>query len=403
MRKFTKIITTSTLLAATLMMSGCATFNKMGNSIGSLGRTLTGVGNDNTPPPSALVAFNPQDNPHLVWSNNPNGGVDKDYLRLGPYYADGRIFTAGAKGLVVATDPSCGRTLWHTSTGLAITSGPAIGDGIVVVIGAKGNMVALNEYTGAVVWRSVVPNAVLATPAIGQGKVVVKTVDGQLCAFSTVNGQTLWLYNHGAPILVMRHSGTPIIVGNEVVTGFSDGKLSAFDLDSGRLMWEQTIATPQGDTDIQQVVDIVADPVYSAGVIYVATYQGNIAAVNAANGNIIWQQAISSYTGLTLGPNLVYITDAQGVVWAFNRMTGNVVWQQNALLNRALTAPEVMDNTIIVADGYGYLHWLSQANGIFVARSFTGSHTYKYISTPLVLGNYAYVMSTAGQLSAWAL
>lgn len=403
MRKFTKIITTSTLLAAALMMSGCATCSKIGNGIGNLGRTLSGVGNDNTPPPSALVAFNPQYNPHYVWSNNPTGGVDKDYLRLGPNYADGRIFSAGAKGLVVATDPSCGRTLWHASTGLAITAGPAIGNGIVVVIGAKGNMIALNEFTGAVVWRSVVPNEVLATPAISQGKVVVKTVDGQLCAFSTVNGQPLWLYNHGAPVLVMRHSGTPIIVGNEVVTGFSDGKLSAFDLNSGQLRWEQTIATPQGETDIEQVVDIVADPVYSAGVIYVATYQGNIAAVNATNGNIIWQQTISSYTGLTLGPNLVYITDAQGVVWAFNRMTGNVVWQQNAMLNRVLTAPVVMNGTIVMADGYGYIHWLSQANGMFVARTFTGSNHYRYISTPLVLGDYVYVMSTDGQLGAWQL
>ena len=54
------------------------------------------------------------------------------------------------------------------------------------------------------------------------------------------------------------------------------------------------------------------------GVIYVATYQGHVAAVSLKSGDILWEHAISSYSGLALGQRLLFVSDAQSTVWAFD-------------------------------------------------------------------------------------
>jgi outer membrane protein assembly factor BamB len=370
------------------LLSGCSLLNK-----------FSGAGDDNTPPPAPLTNFSPQIHVSNIWTRSTNTAIGTDYLKLGPIAADGRIFTADPSGRVVATAPD-GQNIWITHIHEPITSGPTVHDGIVVVGTGDGEVFALCENNGAVLWHTCVPNAVLAAPQIGEGYVVVKTVDGKVVALHAQNGEILWVYDHGSPHMVMRCGGAPQIADNKVIVGFSDGKLSALNLCDGSLIWEQCIAAPTGGSALDQMVDIVGDPVVCGDTVYVATYQGNVAAVSACNGNIFWQHCISSYTGLTLDNQHVYVTDAPGYVWAFDRATGNVDWRQCALYYRGLTPPVIAYNAVIVGDGQGVVHWLCPADGHFLARALVECKR-RIITPPAVCGNTAFVLTSEGHLSAW--
>lgn len=382
--KLQQLLFLSVILLGSLL-SGCAFIN--------------GLGSDNTPKPSPLVTFKPQFNVNTLWADSAGSGIGVNYLKLGPAANANAVFVADPKGKVTAFAAPNGQQLWRTNIHAHITSGPSIGEGLVVVATADAQVFALNQTTGAIVWHVAVPNQVLAAPQIGQGKVIINTISGKLCALASNNGQQLWVYDHGAPVMILRGSSVPQIVGDKVIAGFADGKLAAFSLDQGTLLWQQTIAVPQGASQVQQMVDIVADPVVANGVIYVATYQGNIAALTLQSGQILWQQHISSYTGLVLGQQQVFITDAQGVVWAFARSNGVVNWRQTQLMNRVLSPPALMNNAIVVADGEGYVHWLSPQDGHFLARVLAVKKQ-SIFAAPQVVGNVVYVAAKNSDIIA---
>jgi len=367
---------------------------------------LTGcysMGTDNAPPPAPLVKFTPQQTVTKLWSTSIGGGIgEEDYLKLGPVIANNKIFIADKDDYVSAVDISSGNKLWKVDTKQTITSGPSATNNIVVIATAEPQLIALNPESGAIVWRANLPNQTLAAPKIAGDRIIVKTIDGKLIAFAINNGQKLWTYDHGSPTLILRASSSPQVIGNLVIAGFPDGKLIAVSLNQGKFMWDQVVAIPQGATQAEQLVDIAADPVSNNGIVYVATYQGKIAAVNVQTGNVLWQQNISTYTGSVLGPNALFVTDAEGYVWAFNRTNGKVSWKQTDLHYRVLTTPELMNNTVVVGDGEGYLHWLAQTDGHLVARTLVKNKA-SIVAPPVVLGNVLFAVTNDGKLTAWRL
>jgi outer membrane protein assembly factor BamB len=84
------------------------------------------------------------------------------------------------------------------------------------------------------------------------------------------------------------------------VVGFANGNLAKLTLQDGSMLWQQIITIPEGSFAIQRMVDIDADPVVFNNRVYVATYQGKIAALDLTTGKIYWTHDISSFTGLTV-------------------------------------------------------------------------------------------------------
>ncbi len=358
-----------------------------------------GLGDDNTPMPAPLTAYAFQFQPVLLWSVATGRGMDDDYLRLSPVIQENQIFVASKSGLVTALELKHGHKLWQKNIKQIITSGPAVRERIVVVVTKQPQVIALAADTGDVLWRAILPNQVLAPPAIGEGQVIFKTVDGQVLSLELQTGELLWAYEHGSPTLILRPSSAPQIVGNKVVVGFSDGNLAALNIRNGSLLWERNIVFPQGVTAADQLIDIAADPILSCDVIYIVTYQGQLAAVSLRSGRILWQRNFSSYSGLTIG-NSLYITDNEGGVWAFNRSTGELLWQQQVLRHRGLTAPVIFGNSLVIGDREGYIHWLAQSDGHLLARDLVHDNA-SIIANPVVDYPLVCILTREGGLSAW--
>lgn len=358
-----------------------------------------GLGDDNAPPSAALTSYPFQFQPVELWSIPTGGGMDKDYLRLGPVIKDGQVFVTNKSGRVTAVTLKNGYKLWQVNLKQRLSSAPAVDEGIIVLTSMRPQLIALEAESGNLIWRAQLPNQVLASPAISQDRVVVKTIDGQILAFDLKTGHALWRYDHGAPTLVLRPSSAPKIIGNKVFVGFSDGTLTALSLTNGRLLWERSIAFSKGVTQADQLIDIAADPELSKQVIYVAAYQGELAAISLQTGQILWQRPFSSYSGLVLGRSL-YVTDSDGGLWSFNRSTGQLLWHSRLLQNRGLTAPAIMGDSLVMGDREGYLHWFAQADGHPLAHILVHDGA-SIAAAPRVAYPLVCVLTQQGGLSAW--
>jgi outer membrane protein assembly factor BamB len=158
---------------------------------------------------------------------------------------------------------------------------------------------------------------------------------------------------------------------------------------------------PQGSFAIQRMVDIDADPVIYNHTIYVATYQGKIAAIDLSSGKAIWSHDMTSFTGITVDNERVYVSDAKSFLWAFDRESGTVDWRQPQLESRVISGPALVNSYVAVGDGQGYLHFLSKVDGHFIARARVSNSAIRV--TPVVEDGVVYVLTKEGYLSAYTI
>jgi outer membrane protein assembly factor BamB len=81
---------------------------------------------------------------------------------------------------------------------------------------------------------------------------------------------------------------------------------------------------------------------------------------------------------------------------ALSRFTGRELWKKENLLNRYPSAPAILDNSLIIGDLEGYVHWLDKKTGETQQRISVGSS--KITSTPLILDRTIYVLTDGGDL-----
>ena len=259
----------------------------------------------------------------------------------------------------------------------------------------------MNASTGAQLYTIALPNKSFAAPAYDNGTVVVKTVDETVAAFNSADGSKLWSYEGNSPNMILQGGSSPVIDDGIVIFGTNDGQMTLVTLDKGQLLWQRQVVEPNGISDIARMVDIDANPLISNNVIYVGSYQGDIVAIDKFKAQPIWKHRLSTRSGLVLSGSSLFVTDSHGRIWAFDIASGKVMWKQNQLHGRSLTAPAVVGDDIVVADDQGDIHWLSQADGHFVARVQLDKKG--IASAPVAYNNKAYVMSNSGDVAAYQL
>ncbi len=376
-------------ILSVILLSGC----------GSMADPTTWWGDDgNEIKPNELVEFTTELQVRTIWSTDVGSGSGDQHLKLVPRIDGGRVFAADSEGSVVALDGATGRKLWSVDTELPLSGGPGSGSGIVVVGTRDGEVVALDDSNGEVKWKASVSSEVLSVPAVSAGVVVVHSNDGKLYGFDAYDGTQSWLYSRQVPVLTLRGTSSPVISGNTVFTGFAGGKLVAIELSTGLVQWELSVTAPSGRSELERMVDIDGDPLVSNGVVYVATYQGEIAAVSEYSGTMLWRRKISSYSGLGADWRNVYVSDEKGEVWGISPDNGAAMWKQSKLLNRRLSAPAIIEGYVVVGDYDGYLHWLMHEDGKMVARTRVGGSAIS--AAPVVSEGVLYVFGDGGALAA---
>lgn len=348
--------------------------------------------------PQALEKINAEVQLKTEWRTSVGAGQGKLWNTLSPVVVDDQLFVADVKGRVSALDRFTGKTLWTRKLKLAVSGGVGAGSGMVLLATLDGEVIALNAATGEDLWRSNVNSEVLAAPATNGDVVVVQTQDDRLIALEASNGQQRWIYENTPALLTLRGTGGPVVTDYVAYAGLSTAKVIAVDTERGLPIWEQRIAVPTGRTELERMVDIDGGLLLSGGTLYVASYQGQLAGLDAQSGQVLWQREASSYVGVAEGFGNAYVSLASGVVEGVDERSATAMWSNNALLRRQLSAPAVFSSYIAVGDLEGYLHLLSQVDGRFVARSKIDGKGIRV--QPLVVGGWMYVYGNGGKLVA---
>jgi outer membrane protein assembly factor BamB len=374
----------ATGLAVAVLLSGCGIF---------------GGDKDEELQPQELVDFKTTLPVDRVWTAKLGGGSELLRLALSPAGDSQRVYAASRDGNVMAFDPETGARLWRTELRLPLSAGPGVGENRVVVASSDGFLICLGAEDGREIWRSDIAGESLARPLVGGDAVVAYTIDGRLLALSLFNGRERWALEQTLPPLTLRGSAPPVIVGTTVISGFDNGRLIATGLIDGATRWEVMLSPPTGRSDLERLSDVDGTFAAVGQDVYAAAYQGQLAALAAESGQVLWTREISTHIGLAADLENVYVVSETGELIALRRTNGSELWRHDLLLRRTPSAPTVFENTVVVGDFEGFVHFFDNAGGAPVARVRAGKGMLS--GPPVVIGGKLYVQSESGQLFAF--
>jgi outer membrane protein assembly factor BamB len=359
------------------------------------------VNNETGEQPAELQAFEEKIEVRRVWSARVGGSSERLRLGLAPATDGARIYAGSHEGQAAAFDAETGRRIWDVQTNLPLSAGPTYGNGVLAFGTTDGDLLVLDADTGEEIWRRAVGSEVLAPPAIANEFLALRSVDGRLRGYSAIDGRELWSIEQSVPALTMRGNTAPAISGGSVVTGFDNGRLGSYEIATGDPMWEVIVAVPTGRTELERLIDVSAGLKVVGGQVFAVGYHGRALSISLQNGLIVWQQEISSYSGIGVDLNSVYVTDEYSEVVALDRAAGTPRWRQNALRLRDVTAPSAYGNTVVVGDFEGYLHWLDPSDGSLLARERLANGP--IYGTPLVVGVNMFAQAEDGTVAAYTI
>ncbi len=323
---------------------------------------------DDPKQPAELVDFKQTINIKKLWSHGIGNGQGDGFYKIQPVINGSVIYAGAADGTIEAFDKNSGKSLWDEELEKPVSGGIGFYGDALLLGSSDGYVLKVDASTGEVLWTTRLNGEVMSVPQSNGRIVLAHTLDGKLQGLDFATGAVVWTYDSNVPVLTLRGSGTPIVNGDVAYVGFANGRVVAFDIATGGVNWEARVAISQGRSEIERVVDIDGTMTLLGTELYVASYQGRIAAIDVTEGRKLWQNDVSSFSGVSQGFGNVYVADADGTVYAYQRSGQGERWQQAALAYRGLSRPTPVGSYVAVGDADGYVHFLSQVDGEMAGR-----------------------------------
>ncbi|MFB6228587.1 MAG: PQQ-binding-like beta-propeller repeat protein, partial [Halobacteriales archaeon] len=325
----------------------------------------------------------PTSKPVEQW--NISGGVQVMQSSL----VNGTIYTGFHSGKLYAIDAETGTEQWNftESSGWGFTwSTPAYANGVVYVGSNDHKLHAIDAETGNELWNYSVFTDVRSAPAVVDGTVYFGRGNGNFTAVNATSGEKVWDYE---PAGINASKSNPAVVDGVVYFGNYSGYVTALDTATGNPIWNfSTDGDPVGSDPT-----VVNDTVYIGSGYSTARTSGTheLYALNATDGTERWNHTMSNEIngGVAYANGLVYAASHGGDFVALDAATGNVVWDQSSEISDVQGSPVVVNGTVYVMDhGNASVHAFDASDGTELWAYSSPTRT--LYSTPLVWNDRVY-------------
>ncbi|HEY3422707.1 MAG TPA: PQQ-binding-like beta-propeller repeat protein [Methanocellaceae archaeon] len=285
-----------------------------------------------------------------------------------PAISNGSIYVGSDDSYVYKLDASSGRMLWRSSVYNSMYSSPLAYDGKIFIGTNGGDFYALDEGTGDHVWS--LSNVTQSSPAGWDGKIYVGTYGypdpaktlagipssqsvikhGAFYALDESTGAVVWSYDLGDDYV---HS-SPSIYNGTVYVAAHNGILYAFDAGTGHAKWTYDLGY---ETDASPSID------QATGTVFIGTFGGHVFAFDAADGSEKWISAYYGpiYASAAVSGNVLYGATQDGILFALNVMDGAELWTYKTVSSEVFVSPVVADGHLFYATTNGDVFAFSPA------------------------------------------
>ena len=344
--------------------------------------------------------------------------TDTDIVTLAqPVAVNGKVFALGADAVLSVFDLETGETLAELQVDNAedglfpgVAGGLAASQSVVAVHAGRRTLTAIDANTYEVIWSVEHEEPLSGGPTlITEEGVVVTDIDGSTLAFRLSDGVLAW-QSAGLPAdTVVLGSGSPAVRDGAVIIAGIGGEISANAVSDGGLLWADSLATLAPRTPLEELGDILAEPVHDGEAIYVVSQSGLMGAYDPLTGILLWDQPISSVQTPWVAGDSLYVLTANSHLVALRKSDGAVRWHTDlpgsAELGRISATdvaryigPIVAAGQVHVISASGRLYSLNADTGEQVSTTSLGGAVNVH---PVIVQNTLVVLSRDGRLRAY--
>ena len=143
---------------------------------------------------------------------------------------------------------------------------------------------------GNLIWKIDLGAQVKSVPIISNNQIFLNSIDGSVYSYDISSGKSLWIYNSVQSSLslnLIRHS----VLSNKktLLTSFPGGKVVSLNSESGLELWSNFASFPEGDNDIERLVDFKHKPIIIQDFVCFNAYLKNIICFDVSKGTKIFE------------------------------------------------------------------------------------------------------------------
>lgn len=235
----------------------------------------------------------------------------------------------------------------------AIYGTPVVADGLVYVPGYDGTLYALKEDSGDVDWSADTGGPLIGGVAVSDGTVYFGSDDGKVYALDAKSGDERW-----APFKAGGEGvwSTPVVSGATLYVTSLDRRLYALDLATGIEKW--SFKTDAGLASIPVVEE-------ASGAVYVGGFDSQMRAIDIATQQELWKAKAKNWFWARplVSDNVVYAASLDGKVYALDATTGKAHWKPFDTGAAIRSTPMIVAGALIVVNKDGNVYSLDPGTG----------------------------------------
>jgi outer membrane protein assembly factor BamB len=143
-----------------------------------------------------------------------------------------------------------------------------------------------------------------------------------------------------------------------------------------------------------------SSPAVANGTVYFGSYDGNVYAIDAGTGALIWQFSSPQsyfYSSPAVANGIVYIGGGDNYMHAIDASTGVSIWEFQILHSAIVSSPVVVNGIVYFGSTDSSIYALNAATGALEWQFVTGKSV---LSSPAVANGIVYIGSEDGNLYA---
>ncbi|MEW5799359.1 MAG: PQQ-binding-like beta-propeller repeat protein [Bacteroidota bacterium] len=255
---------------------------------------------------------------------------------------------------------------WEYDASAGFAQSPMTIVGSTMFVGTlQGELHAVNLETGKRFGYMKTFSPVQAAPTLFHEYIIIATESGKenLIAYKMEDGEERWIRDMGGVV------ASPLVWNDRLIVGGLNGRLVSLE-QYGIEQWSFNAGA-----------EIRSSPALAQGIVYCATTQGKVFALDAATGTLKWQSSTGNavYAGLTIADSTLIVASRDSSVYLFDAASG-ALKKKISTSNKIMATPSSAHSVLYVPslDGTvtaysimaGTILWKFQANSVVNTTPF---------------------------------
>ena len=304
--------------------------------------------------------------------------VGKGKSRKGPYIVkpivhNSNIITIDNDSKIQSREYDNGAIVWtkelvdENRENIYFSGGLAAQNDDLFISTVLGNLYCLEASSGKLKWKKNFLTPISSSPTLSNNKIFVVTDDNQTFAIDYSSGEKIWTHSGNLENISIIGGVNPAIKERVVYVTYSSGEIFALNEDNGSVLWEDNLTSGK-IFNKNLISDIQSPPVINDELLYVSSFINKFAAIQAIDGERVWELDISSLNPITISGDYLFILDVDNRVYCLSKKDGKIVWIAQLKVKGDdneiyWVGPILTSNKLILASSEGVIISLSPFTG----------------------------------------